>query len=265
MAEGVVQQDDHELSQLIGIGDDRYCRTGELQMLTMCQCAGRSNRLSHDGIQANGNVRRGRNWSIEAGQEEEVVDEAAHALGLAAHIIEGGDRIGLVWKLVPGLRLATEHIGVAPNRGQGRSQLVGRVCEKPALGDKDGFEAVEHGVEGAGEARDFVVGVRLVQPGREIDPTVATGGDVGGGCGHAIDRAQCAACQQPSAHCRSTDADNRAIEQQALEQLDRAIDGFARCCDGDIPAKQIAVGVEVLCVVRRGQNAEVDAVDAFPT
>ena len=88
---------------------------------------------------------------VEAGQQQEVVDEAAHAHGFLLGAAHGLAEAGLV---VEGAALV--ELGVAPDRGDRRAQLVGGVGDElaqPLLGrlralvERPSSMLPEHGVE----------------------------------------------------------------------------------------------------------------------
>ena len=88
--------------------------------------------------------------AVEAGQQQEVVDQLAHAVGLGADVAHGG---GQVLGPVPGA--AVEDLGVAADGGERGPQLVGGVGQEAPealLGGGPGGEGpldlAEHGVEG---------------------------------------------------------------------------------------------------------------------
>ena len=66
---------------------------------------------------------------VGARQGEQVVDEAAHALGFADQVCQDVAPLGLGEG-----RLAQQEVEVATHRGEGRTQLVRGVVDEAALG-----------------------------------------------------------------------------------------------------------------------------------
>ena len=116
---------------------------------------------------------------VEAGEQQHLLDEHAHALGLA---LDARHRFGQV--VGPGGRAPPEELGVAADRRQRRAQLVGGVGDEASQAvlrrlafGKRALDARQHGVEGCAEAADFgaVVG------GGHAPAQLAAGDGLGGG------------------------------------------------------------------------------------
>ena len=107
---------------------------------------------------------------IEAGEQEQVVDEHAHPLGLA---LDPGHRAREV--LRPVARASLEELGVRLHRGKGRPQLVGRVAHEPAKAVLGGrplgecpLDLPEHGVQRDAQPPDLRALVGILDPATEV-------------------------------------------------------------------------------------------------
>ena len=87
-----------------------------------------------------------------AGEQQQVLDEAGHAVELV------GDQRD---RLAPLVRVVAEQLEVAADDRDRRAQLVAGVAHERLLGGERGLEAVEHGVERAGELGDLVAALDL--------------------------------------------------------------------------------------------------------
>ena len=83
---------------------------------------------------------------IGAGEQQQVLHQPPHALGLGLH--EAADALDV---LAAGMPLAAEHLELAPDRGQGRAQLVRGVGDEAALASEGILQPVEHVIEGLGQ------------------------------------------------------------------------------------------------------------------
>ena len=106
-----------------------------------------------DAVDVHG-VRPERPAPIQLGQQQEVLDQAAHARGLLLDPLQGPVDARLVGEAAP-----AQQLGVAPDRGQGRAELVGGVgheLAQPLLGGRLLGEGLlnlgEHLVEGRAQA-----------------------------------------------------------------------------------------------------------------
>ncbi len=84
---------------------------------------------------------------FDLGQQEEVVDDAAHAVELVED--QGDGRPAVVGVLV-------QQLEVAPDDGDRCAQLVAGVVEEGLLGGEGAFQAIEHVVEGAAQLGHLV-------------------------------------------------------------------------------------------------------------
>ena len=151
---------------------------------------------------------------VEAREEEQVVDQHAHAPGLLLdaaggehHVLLGHDRV------------AAEQLGVAAHRGQGGAQLVRCVGDEVTQALLVGgtlrerrLQLAEHVVDGQAEPAHL----GLLGGGRDALAEVAGGGACGPA--HAIERAQSAADDEPRRH-QDDDGDRRSRDQLEDEQL----------------------------------------------
>ena len=124
---------------------------------------------------------------VEPGQQEEVLDEEPHAGGLVLDAAHGPGQV-----LRPLGGPPAEQLGVAPDGGERRAQLVAGVGDEaaqPVLGGaplgEGGLDLGQHGVEGEAEAADLGVGLGRFDPAGEV-----AAGDVAGGGGDALQRRQ---------------------------------------------------------------------------
>ena len=130
---------------------------------------------------------------VEPGQQQQVLDEEAHAGGLVLDAAHGpGQVLGSLG------RAPAEQLGVTPDGGQGGAQLVGGVGDEAAqpvlrrgLLGEGRLDLGQHGVERQTEPADLGVGFGRLHPAGEV-----AAGDVAGGGGDAFER------QQAEAHDR---------------------------------------------------------------
>ena len=121
---------------------------------------------------------------VEAGEQQELLDEAPHAGRLT---LDPGHRPSQ--RLVVGQPASLVELGVAPDGGDRGAQLVGGVGGEALdpllagllLGERH-LEAAEHGVEGRAQAAELGGVVGVLDPRREI-----AAGDGAGGVDHAVD------------------------------------------------------------------------------
>ena len=99
---------------------------------------------------------------VALGEQSQVVDESIHSGDLSVHVRGGGFDLALGRVL-----RAAEHIDLAPDRGQGRAQLVRGVGDERALPCERVLEPVEHVVEGLGQLV-HLPGAPLGHPMREV-------------------------------------------------------------------------------------------------
>jgi len=124
---------------------------------------------------------------VEAGQEQQVLDEEAHAGGLVLDAAHGPGQV-----LGPLGRAPAEQFGVPPDGGERRAQLVagvGHEAAQPVLGGgpfgEGRLDLGQHGVEGQAEAADLGVGLGRLDPAGQVPA-----GDVAGGFGDAFQRGE---------------------------------------------------------------------------
>ena len=132
MPDRVVEQDHHQLVETVRVaGNLDAARRFQLEELTGRQCLGGAHRLRCDLVQPYScAANRGRAprvvscIRIRAGEQQEVVEQPAHAVALAADVVKCGSEIGRVEPATAETRLAHQHVDVAPDRGQWCAQLV---------------------------------------------------------------------------------------------------------------------------------------------
>ena len=83
------------------------------------------------------------------GQEEQVLNQAGHALVLFEQIAGGCRPVGL-------LRVGQGHFQLGSNGGEGALELVGGIADKPTLALGRGLEPVQHVVHRASQTADLV-------------------------------------------------------------------------------------------------------------
>ena len=151
---------------------------------------------------------------VEAGQLEQVLDEAAHPDGLLLDALHG---LGHFLRRLQGAHPV--QLGVAAHRDERGAQLVAGIADEAAhLVDgaravlERAVDAVEHGVERAVEAADLGVGGRAAEPLAEVAV-----GDGGGGALHLAQRREGAGDQQPGEQgAQDDDADAEAEEDREV-------------------------------------------------
>ena len=158
----------------------------EVERMLVVDEASPVDRLSHHLDQ----VDRGPlEWAavVEAGQQQQVVDEHAHADGL---LLDVPHDPGQVFGAVIGT--PAKQLGVAPDGGERRAQLVGGVGDEPAqavLGrvalTEGRLDLAEHGVEGDPEAAHLGTRIGLGHPTGQV-----ARGDVLGGLLDVVEGAQ---------------------------------------------------------------------------
>jgi hypothetical protein len=122
---------------------------------------------------------------VEAGQQQQVLDEESHAGGFVLDATHGPGQV-----LGPLGRPPAEELGVPPDGGQGSAQLVGGVGDEapqPVLGGgpfgESRLDLGQHGVEGQTQPADLRVGLGRLDPAGEV-----AAGDVAGSGGDAFQR-----------------------------------------------------------------------------
>ena len=171
---------------------------------------------------------------VEAGQEQQVVHQDAHALGLLLDAAHGdGQVLGALG------RTPAEELGVAPDRRQRGPQLVGGIRHEPPEPRLGGgpfgegrLDLAEHGVEG--QAQPAHLGALV---GR-LDPTgQVPGGDGPGGGADGVERTQADADdpgRQPADEHQDGDGDDELDPHQprAAWLARRSAAGPPRGCRG---------------------------------
>jgi hypothetical protein len=165
--------------------------------------------------------RPGRPGGVEAGQREQVVDEAGEAAYLAGQL--------------PGVRAACTAPGdleLGEQRGDRAAQLVRRVGDELALLGQRGVDAVQQVVQRRREPG------QLVAARRDVDPEVQVGGGDPRGLGaQDLDRPQRAADHDPG-ECAQRGGEDRQPEPEARRELRGARDrGLQRHPDVDDVAR----------------------------
>jgi hypothetical protein len=96
---------------------------------------------------------------LAAGQGEQVVDQAGHAV---AGPLDHGHGVAQVVGVGPGVGQGDVDVGA--DDGQGVAQLVGGVGDELALGGEGRVQPGQHGVEGVGQLLELVVGAGQLDP-----------------------------------------------------------------------------------------------------
>ena len=155
-----------------------------------------------------------------AGQLDQVADQGAQLLDLAADVVEQLEtRLGGQRRVALGL---VEQVEVGAQRGERRTQLVARVGHQPALPVARGAEREQHLVERRGEAGDLVV---ALDPQRR---QVLGDGDALDRGGEAAYGSQAVAGHQPAGQERRQHAEGAEDEEHPAELLERAVVGRQR-------------------------------------
>jgi len=107
---------------------------------------------------------------IEAGQQEEILDQGGHAVGLPFHAPHGLGQLFLALQ-APG----SPQLGVALDRGEGCAQLVRRVgseASNTGLGrlpcTKGVLDPFQHGVEGLAQAARLRLLAGMIDPAGKV-------------------------------------------------------------------------------------------------
>jgi hypothetical protein len=150
-----------------------------------------------------------RSLLVQPGEEEEVLHERAHAVALVRQAAHGLVELAGVPE-PPG----APQVGVAPDRGEGRPQLVGGVGGEPAearLGrlplPERLLDLAQHRVERQPEPAGLGPVVAGVDPPREV-----AGGDLVGGRRHGHERPD-AEAQHPPQHGGQRGEDGHGADQ----------------------------------------------------
>ena len=117
---------------------------------------------------------------VEAREQQEILDEQAHPLGLTADSPHRAREI-----LRAAFGAAREELRVGAHRGERRAQLVRGVGDEAAQAPVGGFDLAEHVVERDAEAADLGALVGDVHAAREV-----ARGDRARGGGDRVERAQ---------------------------------------------------------------------------
>ena len=173
----------------------------------------------HEDLPDVGRLVSGDALRVGPGEQQQIGDQAAHALGGAKRRVRG----------LP--LLAVEHVGkeleVREDARERRAQLVRGVGDELALAlehvlglELRGLERLEHVVERSRELGDFVVGPRL----RYLLAGVARAGDVTCRGGQPSDRLHRAAGQQQPCDQRQQCPADNAQHQEEPDAVDGALD-----------------------------------------
>ena len=164
---------------------------------------------------------------VDAGENEQVVDGAAHAVDLLARALEHRARRGRQ------VVVAQADVELGAHRRQRRAQLVRGVGDQPALLLDAALDAVEHRVERGGEVRDLVARgaarrcARRAGRGRSPPPSRS--------CGR---RAQRPAREPPAARARSaSSAAGRAISSSTRTRCTERSTVASDCGRDERPAR----------------------------
>ena len=192
---------------------------------------------------------------VEPRQQQQVLDEQAHARRL---VLDAPQHPGQHRRVLRGA--LPEQLGEAPDRGERRAQLVAGVPDelphallrRPGVGLRallrgvGALEAVDHGVEGRGQAADL--GARV--GGRDADAQVA-GRDRLGGRLDGDERAQAAPHRGPRQHAAPGQREqaDRGVDDQELgggvlhavqRDADDELLAVARVAAGEHPPAAVA-------------------------
>ena len=154
-----------------------------------------------------------------ARQREEVVEQAAQALGVGMDV---GQRLGIG---AMGLQIRR----VSAQRRDRIPQLVRRVRDKAALGLAGLLERGEHAVQRLGQAV-YLVGTRL-PAARQTERRVAGPLDHGRALRQPLERPQRAACEEQRERERERGREEGASDDQPPRLLERVLDVILGCGD----------------------------------
>ena len=116
-----------------------------------------------------------------------------------ADVIERGHEISWIEPAATETRLAQQHVDISSDRGQRRAQLVRCIADETLLSPKRSLQAIEHCVEGPGEAGELVVRRGDQEAGAEGRRRPISRGNRGGGGGDAVHWSQSPTGQDPAA------------------------------------------------------------------
>jgi hypothetical protein len=158
VAHRVVGQVHHRLGQSLAVGHDN-AEPGAGQAPVAIpgrsalgkQVGGQQVEIDRLGTQEIGTLR--------PGQQQQVLDNARHAVELVEHHRAGGP---------PLLGVIALELDVAPDDGDGRAQLVAGIVKEAALVAERCLETVEHGVERARQLGDLVVAASHVDAPAQV-------------------------------------------------------------------------------------------------
>ena len=191
---------------------------------------------------------------VEAGEQEEVLHQRRHPLGLRGDAGQG------VRRLVR-QRSAAGQLGVAADRREGGAQLVAGVRDELAQlhlavlpGLQGGADVVEHVVERGPDLADFGGRVGVGHPFGELDlaPVEREGADAPGRRGDPFEGLQLAAHQHGADHARDGQRD-RGDDQLGRHQVGHRLLELAFGEAGDLHAAVEAGGRDDPVGAERGQ------------
>ena len=200
---------DH-LSQPVVVAEDGARRQVGLERAVGLERLRGLDRLGDDVLERD-RLERERPALVEVGEEQQVVDEHAHPLGLAA------DPLHRALEVVgPAGGAAGEELGVGADGGERRAELVRGVGDEPAELALGGLERAdrlldvgEHAVQREAEPADLGA-VVLLDALREV-----AGGDRGGGLPHRVEGLQ-ADPDHPEADARSSASSAIAVTSSSI-------------------------------------------------
>lgn len=156
---------------------------------------------------------------VQPGQQQQVLDQCGHPLGLRGDPDQGVR--GARRDRVP---LAAGQLGVAADRGQGRTQLVAGAGDEPAqpglgvpAGGERALDVVQHPVQRRADLADLGPRVRVRDPGGQVHLAAVQRQrtDLPGDPGHPLQRPQLAADQHRR---RDPGQHDRAAQYEHLDQ-----------------------------------------------
>ena len=192
-----------DLPETVAVAEDRDRLVGEVERPVGIEGSRHVDRIPHERVELDTLALEGASL-VEAREQEQVLDEDAHPLGLARDAAHRPCEI-----LRPALGSAPEELRVRPHGGEGRAQLVRRVCDEPPQPPVGCLDATEHRVERRADAADLRALVVDLDPVREV-----AGGDRLRGL---LDGAQ---RPQSEAHDPEPEGRHRAEHRERDEQLD---------------------------------------------
>ncbi|GAB3846964.1 hypothetical protein GCM10027610_065980 [Dactylosporangium cerinum] len=131
---------------------------GEGEPLVLGDRAGRQRRLERELGEVDLDDVEPQAGLVQAGDEEQVVDEAQEPVGVALHDgQEAADRL----RVVGGVVLVQQHLDVAAHRRQRRAQFVADAGQERILEPVELAQPVGGVPDGAGVAAQFEVGGRV--------------------------------------------------------------------------------------------------------